>query len=94
MWSPKGDELFYRSDQKMMAVPFDTAGNAEPGRPALLFEAPYLLSFPSMSWAYYDVSRDGDKFVMLQQEDPEGPTEIRLILNWSKELQRLAPSTN
>jgi len=94
MWSPKGDELFYRSEQKMMAVPFDTAGKAEPGRPALLFEAPYLLSVPSAPWADYDVSRDGDKFVMIRQEDPEGPTEIRLILNWSKELQRLAPSAN
>ena len=94
MWSPKGDELFYRSDQKMMSVPFDTSSNAEPGKAALLFEGPYMLSFLRSSWPYYDVSREADKFVMIRQEDPEGPTEIRLILNWSKELQRLAPSAN
>ena len=40
----------------------------------------------------YDVSRDGQRFLMLKPVDePQAPlNEIHVVLNWSEELKRLA----
>jgi hypothetical protein len=42
--------------------------------------------------ANYDVSPDGQRFLMVQkaQPDPTPPREIHVVLSWSEELSRLA----
>jgi Tol biopolymer transport system component len=85
VWSRDGRELFYRDGRKMMAVAVssDTSFSAE--KPTLLFEGPYATGDFS-----YDVTHDG-RFVMIQTEREEGPTQINIVLNWSEELKRLVP---
>ncbi len=40
----------------------------------------------------YDISPDGQRFLMIQREQDLVPTEIIVILNWFEELKRLAPT--
>jgi serine/threonine protein kinase len=37
----------------------------------------------------YDITPDGRRFVIIQGEEPQPLTEIRVILNWYEELKRL-----
>ena len=67
VWNPKGHELFYRDAQKMMAVEYSVQPSFSVGKPKMLFEGPYVLtprSFPD-----YDVSPDGQRFLMLKTPD-------------------------
>ncbi|HXV60222.1 MAG TPA: protein kinase, partial [Vicinamibacteria bacterium] len=41
LWSPSGDELFYRSGNRMMVVPIAYRPGLEPGSPRVLFEGEY-----------------------------------------------------
>ena len=44
----------------------------------------------------FDVSPDGQRFVAIrsiaQKHDAAQPNQVRMILNWDQELQRLAPA--
>ena len=40
----------------------------------------------------YDVSADGQRFLLNRPEPQSGPSEIRVILNWFEELRRLVPT--
>jgi Tol biopolymer transport system component len=90
-WNPNGRELFYRQGERMMAVDIVTQPAFSAGRPRLLFEGLYLPSAGNL--AAYDVSQDGQRFLMVeesQQEQP--PTQINVVLNWFEELERLVPT--
>jgi Tol biopolymer transport system component len=64
VWNPNGQELFYRSDDKMMAVGIATQPRFAAGKPRVLFERQYQ---PSPATApNYDVSPDGQRFLMLK----------------------------
>jgi len=39
---------------------------------------------------YYDISPDGQRFVMVKEEGRE--TQIHVVLNWFEELKRLVPT--
>ena len=65
MWSPDGSELFYRNENAMMRVSVTTEPELAPSKPSLLFEGEYLLDFIRQT-ANYDVSPDGERFVMLR----------------------------
>ena len=39
----------------------------------------------------YDVSPDGERFLMIAVDEPSAPNEMRVVLNWFDELSRLAP---
>ena len=42
-----------------------------------------------------DVTRDGERFVMIEQSEAEPPpTQLILVQNWAEELKRLAPTEN
>jgi serine/threonine-protein kinase len=91
-WNPNGRELFYRSGDKMMAVAIGPLGFAE-GKEQALFQGPYM---NAAGWvrANYDVSHDGQHFLMLKPVDETSAplTEIHVVLNWSEELKRLVPT--
>jgi serine/threonine protein kinase len=89
VWNPKGREIFYRSGQKMMAVDYTEQPEFSAGRPKMLFEGPYTPSPRSL--ADYDVSSDGQRFLMLKNAD-QRPGEISVVLNWTEELKQKAPA--
>jgi serine/threonine-protein kinase len=98
VWSRNGRELFYRSGDRMMAVEIssqrDSNGAFSSGFsasvPRLLFEGHYQYS--GLVSSDYDVSPDGQRFLMVQSSGPEQiPTQIRVVLNWLEELKQRVP---
>ncbi len=74
----------------MMAVPIATQPTFSPGKPAMLFEGDYLSGpFPATG-VTYDVSRDGQRFLMVKEE--ASATQINVVVNWFEELKRLVPA--
>ena len=82
-WHRNGKELFYWSPdtKQMMAVPVATDGpRFTVGRAVALFNArPQLESYP---FTFYDVSADGQKFLISGFTQPSGRSSLSLIVNW------------
>ncbi len=93
-WSLDNSELFYRTGtddrSAMMAVEVSFEGGFEWEEPRKLFDRPMLGSSPLRS---YDVAADG-RFLMIEewQPPPQPVTQLRLVLNWFEELNRLVPT--
>ena len=85
-WNPRGGELFYESPTVFMAVRME--GGKPAGAPARLFAR-----VPRDYRKEYDVSPDGQRFLMLESAEPPGSgLEINVITNWFEELKRLVPT--
>ena len=67
MWSRDGRELFYRNGEKMMAVDV-SAGADSAGPPTLLFEGRYQLKLGAGGASNYDVTPNGQGFVMIRTD--------------------------
>jgi serine/threonine-protein kinase len=93
-WSRDGRELFYRSGNKMIAVAIATEGGFVAGKPRQLFEGNYITTLAGWVRANYDVSPDGQRFLMLKRVDQgrERLAQINVVLNWSEELKRRVPT--
>ncbi len=99
LWSADGRQLFYRTDDGIMAVAVDTTGPSfrfDQAQP--LFEAELSGGIQGRTAAGfvfpdYDVEGNGERFVMLRGIASESQEEgwIRLYTNWFSELERLAP---
>lgn len=83
VWSRAGDDLFYRQGRTIYAV--TVRGGARPvaDSPRALFEGPFLTA--------YDVARDG-RFLMVRSDASTMPERLHVVLNWTQELSRVAPS--
>ncbi len=100
-WSDDGRELFYRTDDGIMAVEIDGRGsNFEVGTPIKLFDGPFLggtngIDVGGFIFPDYTVSGDGERFVMFAgREETTRPTSVRLVTNWFDELRRLTAAGN
>jgi Tol biopolymer transport system component len=93
VWNPAGPELFYRSGASMMVVSVATEGGFAAGRPAVLFAREYVNSQFPLTAVAYDVSPDGQRFLVVKEE-PTGaaPPHINVVVNWFEELTRLVPA--
>ncbi len=90
-WSANGRELVYRNGDKVMAVDIATQPTFSAGKPKMLFEGPYVPSSPNIS--YYDVSADGQRFLMLKPtEQAQAATQIVVVQNWFEELKQKVPT--
>ena len=90
VWSPKGDTLFYRAGGQMMAVAVVTAPTFSADRPEALFEDVYARRGAS-GLADYDVSQDGERFVMIRERAEDGGAQIHVVLHWFHELRAAGP---
>lgn len=94
-WSRDGRELFYRSGDKMMVVDVTTGPSFTAGKPRLLFEGPYKQTggFGEYVNANYDISPDGQRFLMIQPSEQElAATQVNVVLNWFEDLKRKVPT--
>ena len=66
-----------------MSVQVDLA-TGESQNPEMLFEGPYR--FVNRN---YDVSGDGQRFLMVKPQTEEEGREVVVVLNWFEELKRL-----
>jgi dipeptidyl aminopeptidase/acylaminoacyl peptidase len=97
-WRGDGAELFYpslatqSSPRSMMAVPVQsTAKGLTAGAPRRLFDASaFFFGTPVRG---YDVTRDGQRFLMVPtlEPPPQPPTNLVLVSNWLDELRRRVP---
>lgn len=87
-WRGDGEELFYVTDTgKMMTVPVHASGsNFEFDAPRLLFET---RPFPK-TWNPYDVSRDGQRFLVNVPLEISSGSTITVLTNWTEKFRRVA----
>ena len=91
MWAPDGKELFYRNGDQMMIVSVRTAPTFQAQTPRLLFEGSYKYSTIALV-SNYDISPDGQLFVMVKGAEDQEAKQINVGLNWFEELKRLVPT--
>jgi serine/threonine-protein kinase len=86
-WARSGREVFYRNGSKFMAVDIQTSPEFHAGTPKLLFET------SSHDLVAYDVSPDGNRFLVLKPESTEAgrSDQVNIVVNWFRELRRRAP---
>jgi serine/threonine protein kinase/Tol biopolymer transport system component len=89
VWSRDGRKLFFReADQAFfVSVEYEPAFACSP--PTKLFSGQYDAAL--IGHQHYDVSLDGEKFLMIKHGKPVGPNEVRVVLNWFDELERRVP---
>lgn len=83
-WSRDGKELFYVEDGSLIAVRVTTKPNFSIGPRQRLFQSSGLRITPS-HLPNYDVSSDGQRFVIPERVESEAPAVIRVVQNWFSE---------
>jgi serine/threonine-protein kinase len=98
-WSRDGSELLYLEvrapDVAMLAVSIEPGPTFRPGIPTELFAGPYFYGAAVAAPDVYDVSSDGQRFLMIKQleapDEEQAQPEIVIVENWFEELKRLVP---
>lgn len=97
LWSHRSGELFYRNGDQMMACKVSTAPRLSVSKAQLLWEGHYShgrstsCGPPGPTSSNYDVTADGQRFVMIEDNDEDIPpiTRLNVVVNWTQELERL-----
>jgi hypothetical protein len=77
----------------MMAVAVTTAPEFKAAAPRLLWEGAYShgtgssCGMPGVASAAYDVSPDGQRFLMGREDHPRGATKVVVVMNWAEEVK-------
>ena len=88
-WRRDGKELFFLSAEgKMIAVPIKATANFEAGSPQTLFQTHIRQSISALDRVSYDVSADGQKFLIDTKVDEPNALPLSIILNWTSELEK------
>ena len=92
LWARDRRELFYLdSGQRLTSVSFRIDPSLDFDNPELILEESYFVSVGRT----YDVSPDGERFLMIKEGgagDGTPPAEFILVQNWLEELKRLVPT--
>jgi serine/threonine-protein kinase len=95
VWSREGSELFYRSEDQLMAMAVRPGDAFQAETPRALFSDRYEKD-PSIGGIggtpNYDVAPDGQRFVMIRRDESDQRKPLIVVLNWSEELKRLVPN--
>jgi Tol biopolymer transport system component len=93
VWSRDGRELFYRAGDDLMSVQVRTSRDPGSGArdPATLVlgERKRLLDLSAYDSGYFhefDVSTDGQRFLLIRTEPASRPVRLDIIINWFEEL--------
>ena len=88
-WRGDSKELFYiAADGKMMAVPMSVGANFDAGAPAALFQAHARELLGTSEQVSYDVTKDGQRFLINTQVKNADTHPMTVILNWDAELKK------
>ncbi len=81
-WSRNGKELFYVEGENLMAVSVSSVSSFSVGPATRLF------AHPSLIFTTYDVSADGQRFILPEPVGGEAPEpSIRVVENWFAEFR-------
>jgi len=86
-WGRNGRELYYvAADNKLMAVHVETGANFAAGAPTALFD---LVRCGLSDIRYlYDVSADGQKFLVIRPLEDASSRPLTLVQNWTELLKK------
>ena len=88
-WRKDGKELFYLSAEgKMTAVAVTTGARFEAGSPVALFQTHRRQPVSSQDVFSYDVSGDGQRFLIATKVDETNAAPLSVLLNWASEMQK------
>lgn len=88
-WRGDGKELLYLSSEgKMMAAPVTTGVNFDSGKPVALFQAVPRQPVSSYDLFVYDVTRDGQRFLINTPVKRAETQPMSVILNWTSNLNK------
>ena len=94
VWARNGRELFYRHDDKMMAVGISLQPEFTAATPRFLFAGKYDEAGLPDEPRNYDVTPDGQRFVMVKaSEQPAVPSQLNIVVGWFAELKSRVPVT-
>jgi hypothetical protein len=99
LWAPNSRELFFVDPEgRMVAVSIQPGAAFIAGNPTVVVDAPRVTNPPGIVGRMYDVSRDGQRFLMTKPVDSaaqsEPPPQIMVVQNWFEELKRLTPAAD
>ena len=83
MWARDSRELFFRQDDRILAVVTGLPGQFSPSRPVVLFAGSFE-AWPQR--AGYDVTHDG-RFLFVERPDERPLTHLRVIVDWFDDLR-------
>ena len=87
-WSRDGKELFYVEGETLVAVSVSSGSSFSVGSATRLFEHAGLR--PGGNYAPYDVSADGQRFILAEPVGEGGAApvpSIRVVMNWFEEFR-------
>jgi Tol biopolymer transport system component len=88
-WRQDGKELFYVSAEgKMMAVTVKTAASFETGSPVALFQTHRRQPVSAQDVFSYDVTADGQKFLVITKMDEANTAPLSVLLNWASDIEK------
>jgi dipeptidyl aminopeptidase/acylaminoacyl peptidase len=94
VWRRSGGELYYRNGARMMAVSIATSPDLQVSAPKVLWEANYSTGssascgVPGVSASNYDVTADGQRFLMVRDDDTAATANrIVVVVNWLTEVR-------
>jgi Tol biopolymer transport system component len=88
-WRQDGKELFYLSaDGKMMAVPVTTGASFKADSPVTLFQTHRRQPVSVPDVFSYDVSGDGQRFLIITKVDEANAAPLSVFLNWASEMEK------
>lgn len=91
LWSRNGRELFYLAPNGLNSVTIAAGTTFNAGPPTRLIERQYFAQTAFIGRTY-DVSIDGERFLMIKESSSVPPPQIVVIENWFEELKRLVPA--
>ncbi len=84
VWSRDGKELFYRAGDALMSVTVNTTGALTLGERRRLID---LTGYDSGDFRDFDVSADGQRFLLIYTDPALRPTRLDIIVNWVEQLR-------
>ncbi len=87
VWSPDGDELFYMSGDNVLSVAIQTEPEFKASLPETVFAGRFDTNPSEVQ--NYDVSFDGERFIMIEAPDESAPSKLNVIVNWLDVLNEL-----
>jgi Tol biopolymer transport system component len=88
-WRRDGKEMFYLvPDGRLMAAEVKTGAGFEAGFPSVLFVTHPRQPISAMDFFSYDVTPDGQKFLVNTKVDSSNSAPLSVILNWSSEMEK------
>jgi Tol biopolymer transport system component len=88
-WRGDGKELFYLAvDGKIMALPVKEGTNFNPGAPVALFQANQRALVATSELVAYDVTQDGQRFLINTHVKNGEIQPMTVVLNWDAESKK------